>query len=302
MNAANYVTVHLPKPMGIGVNGNIAAYGGLYIEFVKDNSAASGRLVVGDQLVVVQQKVVAGMPFNDALGTIVNTTTETVELTVFRGTAKQLYGPMGATQEWLEKEFGGPKKKRTAEGDFPEETASNKRFRSPRTRSETINKAARLIHTEAETESVQKSPSPRTGDLQERGETKEGKRDSVAEPTGGYVQHTASPGRQEISDTQEEEDSDQQDELPPTKMSDTALSAASPQKKSPTLAPSTVSPEAKKDKAKGCLEKKRTELEMMLSRRQNGLPKDRWTEDPICGKIQQQIDKIDEELLELILG
>jgi hypothetical protein len=64
-----------------------------------------------------------------------------------------------------------------------------------------------------------------------------------------------------------------------------------------------VSPGAEwklKDNRKEMLEKKREDLEKVLSRRKS--TSKRLSKDSICDKIQAQIDTIDEELMELIMS
>jgi hypothetical protein len=56
----------------------------------------------GDQLVAVHKKKVSGMAFEDALGAIVGSEGDSAKLLIFRGRSKQLYGPTGASQEWLD--------------------------------------------------------------------------------------------------------------------------------------------------------------------------------------------------------
>ena len=45
---------------------------------------------------------VTGLQFEDALGTIIDSKDDKVKLNFFRGPAKFLYGPAGASQEWLD--------------------------------------------------------------------------------------------------------------------------------------------------------------------------------------------------------
>ncbi|CAB9511078.1 expressed unknown protein [Seminavis robusta] len=103
MDESNYVAVELTKPMGIVFEENDDDFGGIFVQSIKEGGAAdtNGVLMEGDQLVSVGTKPVHGMPFDDALGTIVDATGETVKLVLFRGAAKQFYGPTGASKEWL---------------------------------------------------------------------------------------------------------------------------------------------------------------------------------------------------------
>ena len=109
MDATQYVTVTLTKPMGIVFEENDATYGGIFVHSLKEGglAAAAGTVSVGDQLVAVVDQKVAGLPFDDALGTILEAPGDTVALIFFRGTADQLYGPTGASQAWLEEFIRG---------------------------------------------------------------------------------------------------------------------------------------------------------------------------------------------------
>ena len=105
MDVSNYVTVDLTKPMGIVFEENDEEYGGIFVQSLKEESAAAAVLAPGDQLVGVDTNKVSGMAFDLALNAIVesrSSTTTTVKLILFRGSAKQLYGPTGASQAWLE--------------------------------------------------------------------------------------------------------------------------------------------------------------------------------------------------------
>mmetsp|Transcript_19725 Transcript_19725/g.27367 ORF Transcript_19725/g.27367 Transcript_19725/m.27367 type:complete len:218 (-) Transcript_19725:235-888(-) len=104
MDATNYVAVELAKPMGIIFEENDEEFGGIFVQSLKEGGVAdvNGNLKAGDQLVAVGTTKVAGVPFDEALGSIVETETPLVKLVVFRGTAKQFYGPTGASQEWLD--------------------------------------------------------------------------------------------------------------------------------------------------------------------------------------------------------
>jgi len=103
MEEANYVAVELVKPMGIVFEENDDDFGGIFVQSIKEGGAAdsNGVLVEGDQLVAVGTKAVHGQSFDEALGTIVADTEDKVKLVMFRGGAKQLYGPTGASQDWL---------------------------------------------------------------------------------------------------------------------------------------------------------------------------------------------------------
>eukprot|EP00980_Cylindrotheca_fusiformis_P028490 scaffold22604_cov130-Cylindrotheca_fusiformis.AAC.12 len=103
MDTKNYVSVALSKPMGIIFEENDAEFGGIFVQSLKEGGAAEadGNLKGGDQLIAVGTKNVSGLDFDDALGAIIDAPEQKVKLTLFRGTAKQFYGPTGPSQEWL---------------------------------------------------------------------------------------------------------------------------------------------------------------------------------------------------------
>lgn len=104
MDVTNYVIVDVSKPMGIVFEENDADFGGIFVQSLKEggNAFVDGRIREGDQLVGVDTTKVSGMPFDDALGAIVESANDKVKLTFFRGNGKQLYGPTGASQKWIE--------------------------------------------------------------------------------------------------------------------------------------------------------------------------------------------------------
>ena len=104
MEKGNYVEAKLVKPMGIVFEENDEEFGGIFVISLSEDGAAEkeGTVKPGDQLVAVNDNKVAGMPFDEALGCIVDATTDETRLTFFRGTEKQLYGPTGASNEWLD--------------------------------------------------------------------------------------------------------------------------------------------------------------------------------------------------------
>jgi len=104
MDETNYVGVVLKKPMGIVFEENDAKFGGIFIQSIKEDgaAAANGSLKDGDQLVAVGTTKVSGMSFDDALGAIIDSPDEEIKLTLFRGNAKQFYGPTGPSVEWLD--------------------------------------------------------------------------------------------------------------------------------------------------------------------------------------------------------
>merc|ERR1712224_1047860 len=99
----NYVGVRLSKPMGIVFEENDSEYGGIFVQSLTEDSVAAkdGTLEAGDQLVTVGTKNVSGLDFDDALGAIIESEGDQTELTLFRGTAKQFYGPTGPSKDWL---------------------------------------------------------------------------------------------------------------------------------------------------------------------------------------------------------
>lgn len=104
MDEKNYVKAVLTKPMGIVFEENDEENGGIFVVSLSEGGAAEteGTTKPGDQLVAVNVNKVSGMTFDDALGNIIDATGETTELTFFRGSEAQLYGPTGASQGWLD--------------------------------------------------------------------------------------------------------------------------------------------------------------------------------------------------------
>ena len=104
MEEKNYVATSLTKPMGIVFEENDKEVGGIFVLSLSEEGAAKLDSTVksGDQLVAVNTHKVSGLSFDDALGKIVDATTEKTTLNFFRSTEKQLYGPTGASTEWLE--------------------------------------------------------------------------------------------------------------------------------------------------------------------------------------------------------
>lgn len=103
MDTTNYASVSLTKPMGIVFEENDAELGGIFVQSLKEGGAAEvdGSLKGGDQLIAVGTTNVSGLDFDDALGAILDAPGSEVKLTLFRGTAKQFYGPTGPSKEWL---------------------------------------------------------------------------------------------------------------------------------------------------------------------------------------------------------
>lgn len=103
MDGVNYVSVELPKPMGIIFEENDSEFGGIFVQSLKEGGAAGvdDLVKVTDQLIAVEDDDVSGMPFEDALNKVVESTGGTTKLILFRGTAKQFYGPTGASKAWV---------------------------------------------------------------------------------------------------------------------------------------------------------------------------------------------------------
>lgn len=111
MDAKNYITTSLTKPMGIVFEENDTEFGGIFVLEISEGSSAetNGTIRPGDQLVSVGAEKVFGMQFEKALGTIIDSTEATIDLVLFRGPAKFLYGPAGASQEWIDEFIKGEK-------------------------------------------------------------------------------------------------------------------------------------------------------------------------------------------------
>mmetsp|Transcript_339 Transcript_339/g.423 ORF Transcript_339/g.423 Transcript_339/m.423 type:complete len:205 (+) Transcript_339:139-753(+) len=116
MDEKNYVTVSLPKPMGIVFEENDSEFGGIFVLEISEGSNAEteGTVRPGDQLVAVGTSKVSGLAFEEALGTIIDSPDEKTKLVFFRGPSKFLYGPAGASAEWLDELVGGAKVESTA--------------------------------------------------------------------------------------------------------------------------------------------------------------------------------------------
>jgi len=108
MDTANYVTVALKKPMGIVFEENDEEFGGIFVLSLTEGgiAAENGSIQPGDQLVAVGENKVGGLAFDDALGAIIDSQAEETKLVFFRGSAKNLYGPTGASQDWLTEFIG----------------------------------------------------------------------------------------------------------------------------------------------------------------------------------------------------
>ncbi|KAL7525401.1 hypothetical protein ACHAXR_002929 [Thalassiosira sp. AJA248-18] len=111
MDAKNYISTSLVKPMGIVFEENDSEFGGIFVLEISEGSSAEtdGTIRPGDQLISVGDKKVSGLPFEEALGTIIDSTDDEVKLVFFRGASKFLYGPAGASTEWLDEFIKGEK-------------------------------------------------------------------------------------------------------------------------------------------------------------------------------------------------
>mmetsp|Transcript_10286 Transcript_10286/g.21145 ORF Transcript_10286/g.21145 Transcript_10286/m.21145 type:complete len:228 (+) Transcript_10286:43-726(+) len=111
MDESNYISVALPKPMGIVFEENdvisTLSPGGVYVFELAPEGVAmkDGTIQFGDQLVGVcgssDKKVVFGKDFDEAIGAIKESGDEKVTLVCFRGPVKDLYGPTKPSMEWL---------------------------------------------------------------------------------------------------------------------------------------------------------------------------------------------------------
>ena len=112
MDAKNYVSATLSKPMGIVFEENDSEFGGIFVLEISEGSAAEtdGTVHLGDQLVSVGDKKVTGLPFEEALGTIIDSKDDKIKLSLFRGPSKFLYGSAGPSQDWLDEFIKGEKK------------------------------------------------------------------------------------------------------------------------------------------------------------------------------------------------
>ncbi len=103
MDASNYLVVHLTRPMGILFEENVdEKHGGAFVADVKDgcSAAADGSISCGDQLVAIGTKRVSGMDFDEIMK-IIEESNSKIKLTMFRGPAESLHGPL-ASAEWLD--------------------------------------------------------------------------------------------------------------------------------------------------------------------------------------------------------
>jgi len=106
MNVDSYISVHLPKPIGIRFEENDSDYGGVFVADIdsKFSAAADGSIRRGYQLIAVGEKRVSGMDFDEAvMQPIVDNNEAEVTLVFFTGSAACLYHlSSGANGEWLD--------------------------------------------------------------------------------------------------------------------------------------------------------------------------------------------------------
>jgi len=81
-----------------------ARHGGAIVAEIHDgcSAAADGSICRGDQLIAIGDKRVSGMDFDEVIKLIFDNAETKVKLTFFRGPAESLYGPSGASIEWLD--------------------------------------------------------------------------------------------------------------------------------------------------------------------------------------------------------
>eukprot|EP00403_Amphidinium_massartii_P017615 CAMPEP_0178407512 /NCGR_PEP_ID=MMETSP0689_2-20121128/19467_1 /TAXON_ID=160604 /ORGANISM="Amphidinium massartii, Strain CS-259" /LENGTH=275 /DNA_ID=CAMNT_0020028589 /DNA_START=20 /DNA_END=844 /DNA_ORIENTATION=- len=98
----NYITVVLPKPMGIEFILNERG-GGAMVAALEPGCPAfdSGRIFPGFLLILVEGTPVYGKPLEEAVGPIADRE-GAVQLTFFRGDAIYFYGDYKPSQEWLD--------------------------------------------------------------------------------------------------------------------------------------------------------------------------------------------------------
>jgi hypothetical protein len=104
MDETNYIISHLSRPMGILFEENYEQkYGGAFVTEINEgcSAAANGSICRGDQLIAIGDKRVSGLDFDDVIKLIHDSSETEIKLTLFRGPADCLYGPNGASIEWL---------------------------------------------------------------------------------------------------------------------------------------------------------------------------------------------------------
>lgn len=104
MDEKNYIISHLSRPMGILFEENYEQkYGGAFVTEINEgcSAATNGSICRGDQLIAIGDKRVSGLDFDDVINLIHDSSETEIKLTLFRGPAECLYGPNGASIEWL---------------------------------------------------------------------------------------------------------------------------------------------------------------------------------------------------------
>jgi len=98
---ANYVTVPLEKPYGIGLS-NAMEEGGATVSQVApgSNAEASGKIESGYQLIAADGEPVYGQPVSDVAKKLTGKEGP-VRLTFFKGGAEYFYGKLGPSSAWL---------------------------------------------------------------------------------------------------------------------------------------------------------------------------------------------------------
>lgn len=105
MNAKNYLVTHLSKPLGILLEENYdEQHGGAFVAEINEgcSAAVDGSICRGDQLIAIGDKRVSGMDFDEIIKLIFACVEMKTKLAFFRGPAESLYGPSGASKEWLD--------------------------------------------------------------------------------------------------------------------------------------------------------------------------------------------------------
>lgn len=93
-----YLVPSIQKPLGVVFSENEAPYYGLVVEDVEPGLAGGvAGLRKGDQLLSVNQQIVIGEAFEAVMDTL-RTAPDPMQMTLFRGTARQLYMILGNRQ------------------------------------------------------------------------------------------------------------------------------------------------------------------------------------------------------------
>jgi hypothetical protein len=105
MDAKNYLITHLSRPMGILFEENYEMnYGGAFVTEINEggSAAAVGSICRGDQLIAIGDKRVIGMDFDEVMKLIHESVETKIKVVFFKGPVECLYGPTGASKEWLD--------------------------------------------------------------------------------------------------------------------------------------------------------------------------------------------------------